>query len=368
VESCVNGLRVATSVHFCEQSGRSVRGNILFSRWPVYRRKLVNNRFWVFTNKCLFLRARGLAIRGVLDTDWVYRRAFPPSGLRRQKVAALITDLGRFGNAVSRMANGFATTIENGWGVALLPRSAHSRSQRVLFPASAFTVANRVTVSFGDEAWRGREAPNLIVRREFRRGSPPGDSEAHKLCIEMLRLCFPGVQPSGSSGPRSLTIHIRSGDIFYRERVGNWGQPPASYYTKIIESQTWSDVVVISQDDASPVLAPIRSFCELLSIPCVFQASSFSSDLAVLVDAVTLVAGRGSFIPAVTIFSRRLETVFYFEDRFVLPLKDQRFRIRRIVDLKGDYKASILGGRWKNTPIQRELMVSYPQRWLGYES
>jgi hypothetical protein len=90
-------------------------------------------------------------------------------------------------------------------------------------------------------------------------------------------------------------------------------------------------------------------------------------DLSALLKASTIVAGRGSFIPQVVGLSRCVKTVYTFENGFGLSVPKAGITTYRVYDAVGDFGESILKVNWKNTPAQRELMITYPVQSLGIE-
>ena len=83
--------------------------------------------------------------------------------------------------------------------------------------------------------------------------------------------------------------------------------------------------------------------------------------------AHTLVAGRGTFLPAIVGLSPHVKRVYFFEDKFSLQPPRNGFDIYRVVDGTGDYKKSVLAGNWENRADQRAMMTSYPVSHLVLE-
>jgi|AntAceMinimDraft_1070359.scaffolds.fasta_scaffold42621_2 hypothetical protein len=324
----------------------------------VVKRLLLSNRLWVFTNGCLFLRGGHVLPRGAQASDWVFRRAWPLALSRRGEVAALVVDLGRFGNAMSRVTNSLSIALDNKWSAVLIPRSGHFPAYKDL--VSGEPVASEgLLVSFGEDRWRLKSVPDYLVRRDY--NYPKNHDSTDKTAVRnIVRLIFSGLTPSEPPDENELTIHIRSGDIYYRSGVGNWGQPPYSYYEKVIREGDWSRVVVVCEDSESPVIQPISVLCRTLAIPYRFQSSNLVNDLAVLLAARTLMVGRGSFAPAVVLMSPNIRCVYFFEDRFRADFIDEKVQVVKVSDSKGDYRDNILGGLWVNSPAQREMMRTYP--------
>ena len=246
----------------------------------------------------------------------------------------------------------------------MIPRLTH-------FPAYSGLVSNNLVehgglvVSFGDERPGLKSPPKYLVRRDFNYSTVNPGTEIMEAVRVLAKRIFSELVPAPGGNESNLVIHVRSGDIYQRENVGNWGQPPFAYYENIIRSGDWRSVQVVAEDELSPVIAPIMELCARLSIEHRLQSSSLHEDLKVLVSAENLVVGRGSFAPAVAILAPQLKKLFFFEDRFGTPFLDPKVEVVRLCDRIGEYRSKVLQGNWRNSPVQRDLMVSYPRDWVG---
>jgi hypothetical protein len=270
----------------------------------------------------------------------------------------LVLDLGRFGNALSRISKALSIAFDSGWHGLIVPRASHHYAYRALISRQPL-VQPEMLVSFGGDNWGPNKPPKFLVRRDFHYESLSPSNESKTRVRAILPRIF-SEQVVAEETPAQLTIHIRSGDIFFREGVSRWGQPPYAFYAKVLESRDWDQVVVVSQDDRSPVLSPLRQLCERLGLPVRFQSGNLAEDLTVLLGARNLIVGRGTFGPGVAILSQRLERLYFFEDRFNSPFLDPNLKYFRVLDREGGYKSQILGENWRNTESQQKLMVSYP--------
>jgi len=353
---------------FPQNMARSFFGKLLRvkNRRAVALRLLLCNRLWVIANRTLFVRSRGSSAPGVRATDWVYRRVFATRRVTNPRVMALVVDLGRLGNALSRISKGVATAREKHWTGVIIPRHSHFPAYARLIGRESVEVSGFVATC-GDDRWGPGGLPDLVVRREFHHESIEPDAETRSMVKNVVGALFSGLQPREDLTANDLVVHVRSGDIYFRERVGNWGQPPVAYYEKIIREGQWSRVFVVCEDNESPVLRPIAALCQSLGIEHFFQSGTLAEDLALLASAPNLVVGRGTFAPAVVLLSMALEQVFFFEDRFDSKFLDPSTELVRVVDERGSYRESVLQGRWVNSEEQRELMVSYPVSALGFE-
>jgi hypothetical protein len=333
----------------------------------VWRRKLQSNRLWVITNHVLFVRSALVGVEGSLPGDWVYRRlGSDRRTVTSESVAALVMDLGRFGNASARVARAAALTARVGWPFLLIPRIGFSPGYAKSVAEEDFLLGSGLRVSFGDESWRGQREPRLLIRRDFSSAKIAPAAREMRIQSEVTTAMFPGLVPHQKTDGGLLTIHLRSGDIFYRDGLFNWGQPPLAYYIFILESSDWSSVCIVTQDQQSPVLGPLVRYCHSKNLGCIVQSSSFQDDVLELAGATSLVAGRGTFVPAIVLIAPSLSTLYYFEDRCDLHGSAAAIEVCQVVDLAGIYKSEVLGGKWINSPEQRALMTEYPVRNLGW--
>lgn len=333
----------------------------------VWRRKFQSNRLWVITNRVLFVRSSLIKIDGFLPGDWVYRRVGSNTrDVTSDSVAALVMDLGRFGNALTRVARAASLAARLGWPFLLIPRIGFFPGYAKLVSRNDFLVGDGLRVSFGQESWRGQREPRTLIRRDFTSAEIPPAARGMGIQSQVATAMFPGLAPQRKTDAGRLTIHLRSGDIFYRDGVFNWGQPPLAYYILVLESEEWSSVSIVTADQQSPVLGPLIRYCDSENLDCVVQSSSFKDDVLELAGATSLVAGRGTFVPAIVLIAPFLRTLYYFEDRCVLHGSAAPIQVRQVVDRAGVYKSEVLGGRWVNSPEQRALMTQYPTRNLGW--
>jgi len=164
-----------------------------------------------------------------------------------------------------------------------------------------------------------------------------------------------------------VTIHLRGGDVFGTRDAKNYGQPPLSYYEKVLDHCQATTVHIVFQDNLNPVLDGLIRLCTERSLHYTTQSGSLTDDIGTLMGAHTLVAGRGTFLPAIVGLSPHVKRVYFFEDKFSLQPPRNGFEIYRVFDSTGDYKKSVLAGNWENRPDQRAMMTSYPVSHLALE-
>lgn len=168
--------------------------------------------------------------------------------------------------------------------------------------------------------------------------------------------------------PRTtLVIHLRGGDVFGSRDVRNYGQPPLAYYELVLDHDKPKHVLIVYQDLLNPVLQGLINHCELKGIGYSTQSGSLREDVETLLGAAKLVAGRGTFMPAIVGLSPRVEKLYFFEDKFVLQPPRGGFQLWRVHDRLGKYRDEVLSGNWENSDAQRQLMLNYAQSNLEIE-
>lgn len=149
----------------------------------------------------------------------------------------------------------------------------------------------------------------------------------------------------------SLVIHIRSGDIF-RCPHPLYVQPPYSYYKAIIEARPWKEIILVAEDRVNPTInAMLREYKQIQ-----LQGQSFKDAVRIVLNASTVVAGTGYFVPEILALSRGVKHLFRFSGS----------RITRSLYDNGDCTARsdpiCVSGyieRWKNTLSQRRKMIDF---------
>ena len=166
-----------------------------------------------------------------------------------------------------------------------------------------------------------------------------------------------------------LHIHIRSGDIFSPTTKVNsdYVQPPLAYYQKIIEhmisSASAHHVAVVFEDRNNPCVNALETWLNHNAIPNSFLSGTFFEDFFRLLGASHIVAGFGTFVPAIALLSSNLKSIYFFRDSQQTPhLLERGININLVLDAHGSY---IKKGAWTNSPGDRELMLSYGSNSLN---
>jgi len=342
------------------------------------------NRYWIRWGGKLYVR-RDMAAKAIssspsttfpaeyvtsgaqLYVEWRHL-LLPHDAFPAHSRAILVTELGRFGNMVRRLAEGVAVASKWDAGGLLIPG-------QVVFESTIFSPARHLLAN--TQLWFATEPPRynnpytLIAAVDPTRvkGGQPASSVAHTRRIwRDLEGCLQFAAPPETRPPGHLAIHIRGGDVFGSRKPANYGQPPLAFYRFVAELRPWSHITLVVEDFQNPVVEPFKAWCEEVGIELTIQSSRLIDDLRVLMSFRHLVVARGTFGPAVACLSAHLDEVFYFEDKFPLVQDPQSFVVQRVVDLKGDYRNLVLQGNWAGTPEQLDMMLTYPEAHLALES
>ena len=171
------------------------------------------------------------------------------------------------------------------------------------------------------------------------------------------------------SSASSLTIHIRSGDIFGYKAFyyPSYGQPPLAYYILCIEYQKPSSVNLVYEDLANPVIEELISYLQNKNIHFSLVSGSVENDFKTLVSARNLVLSFGTFGPMSICFNNSLVNIYTFNEnnhQLVSECMSSHSFLFNIMDSKGQYVSEVLSDNWGNTEYQRELMLSYSMKNL----
>lgn len=340
-----------------------------------------SNRWWIVWGGKVYFRSNNLDIQ-VSETwpvhvrNWVAsvtRYALLTERLRNsplapEKSAIFLTELGMFGNMSRRLANGLSLGSSIDSGSVIVPKEVIFHEG--IFRQGTHEISGIRTLWLGSAPSRKtNDVAAMFVGDMF--SSQGWDTSSDNNHVDeawrTLNDILMGDAERTPLGPETLAIHLRGGDVFGPRKPRAYGQPPLSYYELVLRSAPWKEVVLVHQDESNPVLPGIRDLCRELNIEVRNQSGTALEDIRTLLRAESIVAGRGTFVPAVANLSRYCTTVFFFEDKCNLIPKRSGIRLVRVADLEKNYKVAILSNNWQNTPGQREMMTSYPLSSLVME-
>lgn len=168
--------------------------------------------------------------------------------------------------------------------------------------------------------------------------------------IKILKTIF--IYPPEITLPsNSLVIHIRSGDIFSSSPHPNYINPPLSYYTNIINSNTFSNIYLIAEDKVNPC---IESLLELYP-NITFTLQSLEKDIQYILAANSIIISYGTMINSLLLLSSNIQYIYMPSYNFPLYLNSDSIHIHLI---KLDEYKELLSP-WKNSNDQRFIMLTY---------
>jgi len=286
------------------------------------------------------------------------------SGHEPQFEVLRVTNFGRFGNAVRRLRNVFAVARRY-----RVPRIEFARRHE-LFGGDRVAEFS-LGWTFPWERPAEQQTPGIIgdfyVLHAFGFDTDPGEeAEVTSSCVRPL-LPARLRTPRHDVGEDDLILHFRGGDIFGPSHSihPGYGQPPASYYLSAVAREKPNRVWLVDEDRRNPAIDAVESMLRLHGITVFTQSTTLEGDIHVLLSARRIVAGIGTFVPAIAALSERLRQLTLFEP----PVKAlRRLGVEQISgrDRKGAYQAAMLSNNWRNTPEQRALMLAYPPTALEF--
>ena len=280
-----------------------------------------------------------------------------PARVGPEDMGFLFPHLGRFGNAIREIVSAIAVARKHNLGhLALQGFSLFSSTGELANPGLTRTKDGlKIWIERKSRGSVRQRAPRALIRWSRRFIPLVNDSSAW----EETKSVLPSTLQVHVSGPDTVVMHLRGGDVFGGRNPPAYGQPPLSFYLWVLAKRQWRNVVIVHQDDTNPVLAPLIEACHQQGLNVKTFSGSLVEDLTLLLGAHTIVAGRGTFIPAVVGLSDTIRAVYYFEDKFVLFPEKPEIGITRVIDAHGLYRRELLSNNWANSPDQLALMVEY---------
>jgi hypothetical protein len=270
--------------------------------------------------------------------------------------AVLVEGFGRLGNSVIQVLN--ALTLAKNLGVEIILFHRFDLIDNATLYLGAGVTLQRTSLA----QRRGNVRPLVIWRTAAMRRTEillkPCSPEAATARVALGR-ALAGAQSREQEPRDTLTVHIRSGDVFGSSPHPGYGQPPLAFYTQVISHRSWTSVAVISEDLGNPVSDAVRRWCENEGIRVTQQCLDLPETIKVLAGAHAIAAGRGTFVPAlVYLFSLERE-LYLFEPSDEPLLCDPSITLYEVRDSEGRYVEEILNNNWHNDQAQRTMMLEY---------
>lgn len=276
-----------------------------------------------------------------------------------ENLSVLITGVGRLGNSIIQILNALLIAQSLKTNSVVYHRFEKVGNQTLLLDTGV--TATQIKMLKSKETGK----PKVIWRtyamkpegvladpctRNFRLAR---ESLARSLGIETIQW-----RNANSAG--ALTIYLRSGDIFSPNPWKNYGQPPWSFYEKILLSKNWAEVRLVCEDAKTPVSALVLNWCQSRGLKITETGARLSDAITEVTKSTSLVSARGTFVPALLFLSQAKRNLYVFHEppNPLVCLKNTT--VFSVQDLLGEYVNALMSKNWKNTEKQRDLMVSYP--------
>lgn len=173
-----------------------------------------------------------------------------------------------------------------------------------------------------------------------------------------------GVDPVRVNTENRICVHIRSGDIFKPNPNQWYAQPPLAFYVKAIddirEAHRDLPVLVVYEDRGNPVVDALLDHLAAKGIVHHPQSSAhLSEDAWAIMSSRILVAGKGSFVPALSILSPTKDQVSCFRAFGNRGHEYARYSTAKL-STYADKADNYIQRDWTNSKQQRQQMIDYP--------
>lgn len=247
----------------------------------------------------------------------------------------LIVHLNRLGNALIQLRNAIHVGLFYNYNV-ILPK--HNLLN------TTYIVLNK---NIGPEADKMTDYHHFFYRDRIENIDKTLFQINHNRVREIMKEIFviKDISPLGSS---DLVIHIRSGDLFIGNRPHpNYLSPPLSFYTDILNTNTYENIYMIAEDRGNPCIDRLLELYPNI----VFKVQTLREDIAIILGATNIIMSIGTFIPQLLELSDNIKMVYKANYSHGITSCETR-----VTDLR-DYAKIMLP--WKNTPEQRATMLTY---------
>ena len=150
----------------------------------------------------------------------------------------------------------------------------------------------------------------------------------------------------------TMVVHIRSGDIFNEWKHENYVQPPLNYYKKIIEEESPSKILIVTQPDKSnPCIDALIKWDSSIQI----QTGSLKDDVDTLLSAEQLVIGFGTWGWALSLLSRNIKKLWC--PKVCTDILSSNFKQPQFDVYRYEFEDYIKIGDWKCSDKQKQIMI-----------
>ena len=111
-----------------------------------------------------------------------------------------------------------------------------------------------------------------------------------------------------------IVIYIRSGDLFNNTHPSfGYIQPPLSYYTNILDNNTYNKLYLVCEDKLNPVANKL-----IEKYNTIYKNQSLAEDINIILNAKILIESFSSLTCSLTIMSDKLKVIYrpHYQNRF----------------------------------------------------
>lgn len=319
-------------------------------------------------DEALTLEARGrIKDAGLANLAYgdVFRRVTHPKTKSKSlpsDIAILVQGFGRFGNMVIQLANLALLATKLGISRFYFWDNVHlDKADLAVLPGAQLIRAGllrQLTQVSEPVIFRNRAFAGPFFPRELSKAQSQYVQRA--IAKRVLSESELPLEPR----KKKIVIHLRSGDIFWPQPHPDYGQPPLSFYKKVLAYQDWDYVVLIAEDDTNPCFRPIIDHCRSLGLPFSVKGKYFREALVEISQSQFLVFSAGTFCPAICWLAPKDRTIFRFGNSIPEPFPLRNATYLDVLDSYGEYIARVMSSNWENSREQRELMLFYSELHL----
>lgn len=277
-------------------------------------------------------------------------------GFSECQVLLLIEPIGRLGNFVTQLVNSARIGSEFDQEVVKV-----FFREKQFSPRQELTLAVRFLES-GTASLNKHTGTSVIWKSRFMKANevfPPKDPRIIDQVVKATRSKY-GFPIRAPYDERVVVIHIRGGDVFKPAPHRDYGQPPCSFYKKVLsEIRRLEEVVVVSEDYSNPCVNEVLEYCSQVGVSCRLAGKDLHAAVEEISRSRIVVTSNGTFVPAICFLFPRDRTIISFHDSHS-PFWPQFTHQWIVEDRKGKYAAAILERNWTNSDEQRALMLNYP--------
>lgn len=274
--------------------------------------------------------------------------------IRDQIAQIQIVGRERFGNSMHRLVNAYKLACALKVDMIFLPEWGFLKEE---FTVGEVRFTQGHPSAVGNTLWGSFQKNSRIAHIS----AAIDDSEV----VKEISRSFSFTKFDVAESQNSLTIHIRSGDVFEGNRSRNYGQPPLAFYKRVIADRAWDCVVLVFENESNPVIGALQRWLRKRQTQTVIVRSGVLSALAAVWQAKTLVASNGSFLEAIIASSPNLEEVHTFGGRSISRIAglNPAVRLRVRIDLLELYERLVMFN-WRDRVWQRKLMLFVPMAMI----